>query len=169
MLWKNHLLQQVVGSRMPCPSFMLLNGCQGAGMGMLSLDRGLPRVHPTIPARSRAVRWHQDSHSCRHQAPPWGWNRSLQIGPAQWGPWLGRAVGSWNQSCYPWQPQGAETGSWAGTFKPMSTLGAQTEASPPSKVCHTLQRSGFSQGPDLQYSSRTNLEVVARSKQETRS
>lgn len=167
VLWKNYLSQHVMGPR---TSFKFLDGCRGAGTGTHSLGQGCTRGWQGL---SHHTSQEQGSQEAPGQPQPQ--DRSLQAGPAQWGLQLGRAVGSWRQALlqHCWdrarQPQVAHMGSWAGTVGPISTLGAQTEASPTSKVCpHSLQRFGFRHRPACLYPSRTETEVAARSIQEAR-
>lgn len=55
-----------------------------------------------LPARSRAAEGHSGSLSPGYRAPSWGWGwvTGLQVGPAWWVPWIGRA-GLWEAGDLP--------------------------------------------------------------------
>jgi len=78
------------------------------------------RPCPTALARSRAARATGAALGIEHLP-----GDKLQVGQAQWAPWLGRAVGA---VCPAWAgadgPGGAEMGSWAGWGEPQ---GAETD------------------------------------------
>lgn len=109
-------------------------GAFRAGPGSMGLSH--------CPARSRAAGRHWGSPSPRCRAPPWGWEVGPWVGPSQWHPQPGRAVGNWRPALLwrcrgrgwwsqgltrgpgPWAWWGEPQGGWAGAGRAGGALRA---------------------------------------------